>query len=137
MDQIVYEAKDLLNQPSKCFSLSGITEDGKLVDIQFSFNQFKNISEVLPDHSHQWVVLGKDRFHEFGINLNSAAVRFNDQALVEMRSRNVFLDCVMLENRVKDYVNHPDFSTDDKSRKETMKKFIDYILRQIKKKMYQ
>ena len=135
MEQIIREAEKLLNQPSKYFSLSGITDEGKLVDVEFSFNHFRNISEVHPDHSYHWVVITKERYPEFGINLNSAAVKFNDQTLIEMRQRNIFVDCLMLESRIRDYVKLPEFSIPDKHRKELIGKFITYIMNQLKKKM--
>ncbi len=103
MDELISEAESLLNTPVKQFSLTGITEEGNLVDIEFSFNKFKHLAEsVYPDESFCWSIVPREKYSEFGISLNSAAVKFNRQTLTEMRDRTIFLDLTILENKVNE-----------------------------------
>ncbi len=103
MDELISEAESLLDKPVKQFTLTGITEEGSLVDIQFSFNKFKHLAEsVYPDESFCWSIVPREKYSEFGISLNSAAVKFNRQTLTEMRDRTIFLDLTILENKVNE-----------------------------------
>ncbi len=133
MDDLITEVEHLLNIPVKQFTIAGITEEGNLVDIEFSFNMFKHLTEsVYPDESFCWSIVPKEKYSEFGIHLNSAAVRFNRQTLTEMRNRNIFLDLTILENKINEL----------KKTKMGCTKFVEYrtnflkiILANIKKKL--
>lgn len=133
MNELISEAESLLNTPNKQFIVAGITEEGNLVDVDFSFNKFKHLTEsVYPDESFCWSIVPKEKYSEFDIHLDSAAVRFNRQTLTEMRNRNIFLDLTILENKINEL----------KKTKTGCTKFIEYrtnflkiIIAKIKKKI--
>ena len=123
MDDLITEVEHLLNIPVKQFTIAGITEEGNLVDIEFSFNMFKHLAEsVYPDETFCWSIVPREKYAEFGINLNSAAVKFNRQTLSEMRDRTIFIDLTILENKVNEL----------KKTKTGCTKFVEYRINFIK-----
>ena len=133
---IVEETQNILNSPSKCFSLAGLTENGQLVDVIFTFNQFRDFTEsTLPDHSGQWVSVSSGDYSRYGISANSATVRFKDQTLVEMRQRPIFTDCIYLENRINEFSKLSKFG--GREHLLQMKKtFLEGIIKRLKKIMF-
>lgn len=130
------ETRSILNTPAKCFSLAGLTESGKLVDVSFTFNQFRDLTEsVLPDHSGQWIVTPSESYSRYGIESDSAAVRFKKQTLIEMRQRPVYTDCIYLENRVREFENLSKFGGRE-NLFQMKKNFLEGVIERLKKKMF-
>ena len=93
-------AQNILNTPAKTFTISGIADDGSLIDLVLSFNQVKSLTDNIP--RDLWVYVPNYDFWKYGINSNSAAVKFNRQTLMSMKNKNAFIDCIWIESKIRD-----------------------------------
>lgn len=100
MNEWVERAKIILDTPAKKFAISGIADDGGLVDVSFSFNQLKSLTDNIP--REQWVCISRNDFDRYGIHSSSSGVKFDRQTLLSMRQKGAFVDCIWIQNKIND-----------------------------------